>query len=392
MLQATTRHYVDIYRQASQLSDVTLTNVADTDLLMFGGALSINTATNKPIWNATRQIVNVTNSSTSDISLTRTGNSLNLQLSSGVIVDADVNSAAAIAQSKLALNPATTILSSAGVNASTLGVAQFDSTFFSATTGATAGWISMYAGPSHASSLLASDASGVVAWQTIANLVSNATVARATTADRLTNARTINGVSFDGSANLTNVPVANALTAGSFLSTSNGTFNGSAAVTFSVNTGVAGSATPNTVVARNGAGDIWANIMNGTATSAQYADLAEKYTSDAEYAPGTVVVFGGDKEITISTQHMDRRVAGVISTDPAHLMNAGIDGLAVALTGRVPCKVVGTIRKGDMLVSSDVPGVAIAELDPKMGTVIGKALEDYTSTEVGVIEVVVGRL
>jgi hypothetical protein len=73
-------------------------------------------------------------------------------------------------------------------------------------------------------------------------------------------------------------------------------------------------------------------------------------------------------------------------------MNISTAGATVALQGRVPCNVVGTIYKGDMLVSSGIPGVATAEYDPKMGTVIGKALEDYTSTEVGTIEVVVGRL
>ena len=82
----------------------------------------------------------------------------------------------------------------------------------------------------------------------------------------------------------------------------------------------------------------------------------------------------------------------LFSTDPGYLMNVESSGLPVALQGRVPCKVVGLIYKGDMMVSSGTPGVAMAENNPKMGTVIGKALEDYHSTEVGTIEVVVGRL
>ena len=94
------------------------------------------------------------------------------------------------------------------------------------------------------------------------------------------------------------------------------------------------------------------------ATSAQYADLAENYTADAEYAPGTVVVFGGDQEITISTEVADERVAGAISTDPAHLMNAAQPGLAVALRGRIPVNVVGPVTKGDSLVTSSVAGYA----------------------------------
>jgi hypothetical protein len=152
------------------------------------------------------------------------------------------------------------------------------------------------------------------------------------------------------------------------------------------------SNTANAIVSRDGNGDISVRIMNGTATSAQYADLAERYTSDVIYEPGTVLVFGGDKEVTLSTEANDRRVAGVVSTNPAHLMNSGLDGVDVALTGRVPCKVVGTIKKGDLMVTSHISGVAMANDDPKMGTVIGKALEDYDSPDIGVIEVVVGRV
>ena len=134
----------------------------------------------------------------------------------------------------------------------------------------------------------------------------------------------------------------------------------------------------------------------GTATSAQYADLAERYTSDSDYAPGTVVVFGGDAEVTQSDSRLSRRIAGIVSTDPAFLMNSALeDGVSVGLVGRVPCKVVGEINKGDLMVSSATPGHAEAwheEGDPPMGTVIGKALENKTDTGEGVIEVVVGRM
>jgi hypothetical protein len=134
-------------------------------------------------------------------------------------------------------------------------------------------------------------------------------------------------------------------------------------------------------------------LFSGTATKALYADLAENYLPDALYAPGTVLIFGGDCEVTVSTTPLDTRVAGVVSTNPAHLMNGALtDGVAVALQGRVPCQVVGTIRKGDMLVTSDIPGVATSTATPQLGTVIGKALEDYNSQEVGTIEVVVGRV
>jgi hypothetical protein len=107
---------------------------------------------------------------------------------------------------------------------------------------------------------------------------------------------------------------------------------------------------------------------------------------------GTVVIFGGEKEITVSSMGADPRIAGVISENPAYLMNNDATGQAVALQGKVPCKVVGQISKGDMLVThSQHPGVARKATDPKMGTVIGKALEEYNSTEIGTINIVAGR-
>jgi len=129
-----------------------------------------------------------------------------------------------------------------------------------------------------------------------------------------------------------------------------------------------------------------------TATSAQYADLAEKYTADADLEPGTVVHFGGEKEVALCDVDHCTKVAGVVSTDPAYRMNDGLSSehtAMVALTGRVPCKVVGTVAKGDMMVSAG-NGKARAEADPKVGAVIGKALEAHDGEE-GVIEVVVGK-
>ena len=146
-------------------------------------------------------------------------------------------------------------------------------------------------------------------------------------------------------------------------------------------------------------GNKWANVyatlFQGTATSARFADLAENYLGDNIYEPGTVVMFGGQNEVTVASGHMNTRIAGVVSTNPAHLMNSEMAGdfiVAVALTGRVPCKVQGKINKGDMIVASDQPGVGVASDNPKLGSVIGKALENYDSTEIGTIEVVVGRL
>jgi hypothetical protein len=149
----------------------------------------------------------------------------------------------------------------------------------------------------------------------------------------------------------------------------------------------------------NGVGDIGQSdnkfgTIYGLASSAQYADLAEKYISDKDYAPGTVVVFGGGYEITESTESHQRSVAGVISTLPAYLMNSDEDGLPVALQGRVPCKVKGPIDKGDLVVASDIPGVAqrLYDNEYKPGCVIGKALNSIEDGEIHNIEVVVGRV
>ena len=133
------------------------------------------------------------------------------------------------------------------------------------------------------------------------------------------------------------------------------------------------------------------NTIFAQATAALYADLAELYLADAEYAPGTVVSFGGDFEVTGSDVDSDARVAGIVSTNPSYLMNSGLTGenvAAVALQGRVPCSVTGAVRKGDMLVSNG-DGSARAEANPAVGTVIGKALANFDG-EIGIIEVVVG--
>jgi hypothetical protein len=134
------------------------------------------------------------------------------------------------------------------------------------------------------------------------------------------------------------------------------------------------------------------NTVFALATSAQYADLAEKYTADATYAPGTVVAFGGSQEITLCVNDACSRVAGVVSTNPSYRMNDGLVSehtAMVALTGRVPTSVTGTVCKGDMMVSAG-NGTARAEANPVIGTVIGKALENSEGN--AVIEVVVGRV
>jgi hypothetical protein len=146
-----------------------------------------------------------------------------------------------------------------------------------------------------------------------------------------------------------------------------------------------------------GSATTYFNRLFAQATTALYADLAEMYTTDAEYAPGTVLIFGGNQEVTVSTVTHDIRVAGVVSTNPAHIMNSGLQAehtVEVALVGRVPVSVIGNISAGDRVVTSNRAGVAEA-LDTtryQPGVILGKAVQGHTGDEVGVIEVVVGRL
>jgi len=150
--------------------------------------------------------------------------------------------------------------------------------------------------------------------------------------------------------------------------------------------------TASKVVARDGSGNFSAGTITATATAARYADLAENYEADAEYEAGTVVKFGGEKEITATDSEGDSAVVGVISTDPAHLMNADCPGIAlpVALAGRVPCKVVGPVAKGDLMVSAG-EGRAKADNAAQAGHIIGKAISANEDGE-GVIEVLVNMM
>ena len=171
-------------------------------------------------------------------------------------------------------------------------------------------------------------------------------------------------------------------------------FNVSGNVSFATGTATDAvtAATANTLVLRDSAGSFTANVVTAVASSARYADLAEIYASDDDYAPGTVVKLGGSAEITQTTSIEDLNVFGVISSDPAYLMNSEAEGLPVALTGRVPVKVVGTVLKGERLICSHLPGVAMAlgfkEYDPRK--IIGRSLEQKTTDDLGVVEAVIG--
>lgn len=194
-------------------------------------------------------------------------------------------------------------------------------------------------------------------------------------------------VTLDGNVTITNTGVLGLTVSGVGLTTNQTT--GSVIVTSNATS----ANTPSTIVARDPSGNFQANVITATATSARYADLAEKYTADAYYEPGTVVCFGGDKEVTLNKETGSTTVAGVITTNPAYVMNSDLDSeyvACIALQGRVPVKVLGSVRKGDLMIGT-INGHATAKLYPDVGTVIGKALEDFDGLY-GVIEIAVGRV
>ena len=136
-------------------------------------------------------------------------------------------------------------------------------------------------------------------------------------------------------------------------------------------------------------------VLTTTASAARYADLAEKYLADADYEIGTVLIIGGIYEVTQSGAQDSCKIAGVVSENPSFLMNCELEGenvVTVALRGRVPCKVIGPVNKGDVLVSSEVPGHAKASSQPNFvsaSCMIGKALENKDSMASGIIEILV---
>lgn len=142
--------------------------------------------------------------------------------------------------------------------------------------------------------------------------------------------------------------------------------------------------------------NVTATAFNGTATYAKYADLAERYAADAEYAEGTVMAFGGDAEVTAAAGYGSGKLAGVVSHKPAVAMNAeaGDDATHpfIALQGRVPVRVEGDVKKGDILVASDIAGLAAVwmneDADPRMTAYVGIAISDSAD---GMVEVKVGK-
>lgn len=138
-------------------------------------------------------------------------------------------------------------------------------------------------------------------------------------------------------------------------------------------------------------GTVYATTINATVNTAVYADLAENYLADAEYEPGTVLQIGGSAEVTVCDTYESEAVVGVVSTNPAYLMNSELfGGVAIALKGRVPCKVKGPVRKGDILVSSDTAGYAEARRTTTVNplSVVGRSLENFDG-DLGIIEILV---
>ena len=192
------------------------------------------------------------------------------------------------------------------------------------------------------------------------------------------------------------------LVGGSGLTYSSGTFNVGAGSYINVgandvSVNASTTATANTVVARDASGNVTANVFVGVSTSARYADLAENYLADSDYLPGTVLVFGGEAEVTASLSHESTRVAGVVTTQPAHVMNSHLTGdnvACIALRGRVPVKVKGVVRKGDVLVTAGegFVGYAVAALYPRdvpAAAMVGKAISDKLDNGPGVVEALI---
>jgi hypothetical protein len=146
------------------------------------------------------------------------------------------------------------------------------------------------------------------------------------------------------------------------------------------------TATGNTVAARDGAGDLYANVFQGVASTARYADLAEKYLADKEYEVGTVVSVGGEQEITASS--WGDLAIGAVSAKPAYVMNNDLNGgTVIALKGRVPVKVIGSVKKGDRLIAAN-EGCATAGV-PHSNGVFAVALETNSDTGIKLIEAVI---
>jgi hypothetical protein len=329
---------------------------------------------------------------------------VDLQINPLVIVNADVSETAGIKQSKLDMNNATANTALAAVK----GIASFDSANFETDgggfVGIKAGGVALTEIANIGNGSILGNFSGSASAPTelTATTVGNKSLeALFTTNGALTRTGSetfaVVGITTNGANNSLvrtsgtgTIDVKGlAINGNSVLSIASTTINISTPGGVNIISAVGSNATstPVTVLGQ------WTLGANAT-LAATFADLAEYYTADQEYEPGTVLIFGGDAETTTTNVFGDTRLAGVVSTDPGLKMNEGLTGTRVclALQGRVPCKVVGKVKKGDMLTTAGIVGHAAKSIDPRVGTIIGKALEDKDYTEAGVIEVAVGRV
>ena len=316
-------------------------------------------------------------------SLTVTGNT----------TSGNLNTAGNVTASRLISNIATgtaplTVTSTtqvANLNVATAGLATFATT------------ANAVAGANVSGAVSFATTANAVAGANVSGQVSNALVAGTVYTNaqpNITSVGTLTTVTVSGNANVGNILTDNYKYAnGVSISFAGSYSNSNVANYLPTFTGTVG-ATALTTGSNVTVGTITGNwgLSSGSKLTATYADLAEYYESDRHYEPGTVLAFGGDKEVTIA-EDSTTKVAGIVSTNPAYVMNTACEGkhtVILALQGRVPCKVRGTIQKGDMMVSGG-NGFAKSSLSPHMGTVIGKALENFDGIE-GIIEVAVGRL
>jgi hypothetical protein len=297
-------------------------------------------------------------------------------------------------------------------NAYTLGVpvSRWNNVYSATFTGNLTGNVTGATAGAHTGNVLASDTTilvnsvtkqiGAVGVSIIGTLTGNCTgsAATATTASQLTGLFPSTTISGSGLATITVRDSTGNITANQFIGTTDKsdrtfvdasgtvvdpTWNG-ATISTQYRTAKL-TATAYSIVARNSSGDITANLFQGTATSARYADLAEKYLADAEYEVGTVMVVGGAAEVTAST-YGDLAI-GVISKNPAIMMNSELEGgIYVALKGRVPIKVKGIVRKGDRLVAGNWGCAEVAQ--DRLDT-FAVAMESSDSEDVKLIESVV---
>ena len=339
-----------------------------------------------------------------------------LTVSSGNIITGNLNATSTITALRLISNIATgtspLVVTSttqvANLNAATAGVAY-------SVAGANVSGAVSYA--TTANAVAGANVSGAVSYATTANAVAGANVSGQVTYAATANSVAVANVSGIGNiatinldGNASNILYGNGIFAAapspgvSYGNSNVATFLASFGSNTITTTGniTAGNISVGTDAVTLGTLTTGANTTAGTITgnfslsagsrlNATYADLAEYYEADKQYEAGTVLAFGGDKEVTLAEDNTTK-VAGVVSTNPAYVMNSSCEGehiVALALQGRVPCKVRGKISKGDMLVSGG-NGFARPFLFPILGTVIGKALENFEGE--GVIEVAVSRL